>query len=60
MSVQASKRLIHRTADFGSDWTDSALWQANFEEIGSLMGTADAMEGPRAFAEKREPQWRGE
>lgn len=60
LSVQASKRLIHRTADFGSDWTDSALWQANFEEIGSLMSSADAMEGPRAFAEKREPQWRGE
>jgi NAD(P)-dependent dehydrogenase (short-subunit alcohol dehydrogenase family) len=33
-------------------------WRANDEEIVALMSTEDAIEGPTAFAEKREPVWK--
>ncbi len=59
LSVQASKRIIHRAAEFGSEWDDD-IWQMNMLECGPVLFSKDAKEGPRAFAEKREPQWRGE
>ncbi|MFI6048422.1 crotonase/enoyl-CoA hydratase family protein [Nocardia sp. NPDC051321] len=59
MSVRASKRIMHRVNDFGSDW-DTPIWQMSFEEAGPVFISKDALEGPRAFAEKRAPQWRGE
>ena len=33
-------------------------WRANDEEIVALMSSEDAIEGPTAFAEKREPVWK--
>ncbi|MFI6169806.1 crotonase/enoyl-CoA hydratase family protein [Nocardia sp. NPDC051052] len=59
MSVRASKRIMHRVNDFGSDW-DTPIWQMSLEEAGPVFISKDALEGPRAFAEKRAPQWRGE
>jgi crotonobetainyl-CoA hydratase len=63
LAVQASKRV----ASGRYAGADSALprdlpyerdaWQANDEEIVALMSTEDAIEGPTAFAEKREPVW---
>ena len=38
---------------------EADAWAANDHEILRLMGTEDAMEGPLAFAEKREPRWKG-
>ena len=65
LAVQASKRV----ASGRYAGADSALprdlpyerdaWQANDEEIVALMSTDDAIEGPTAFAEKREPVWTG-
>ncbi|MFI9503910.1 crotonase/enoyl-CoA hydratase family protein [Nocardia sp. NPDC052566] len=59
LSVRASKRIIHRVNDFGSDW-DRPIWQMSVEEATPVFVSADAKEGPRAFAEKRAPQWRGQ
>lgn len=60
LSVRTTKRLMHKVADYGSDWTDEDMWRTNRHEMRELMCSADAKEGPRAFAEKRAPAWRGE
>ena len=55
LSVAASKRLINEGARLSEEdaW---ALSKAAFDQI---KDTADAREGPRAFAEKRPPRWQG-
>ncbi len=58
LAVQASKRLAYRIVD-GEPEGEARLWAENDKEIGILFGSADAAEGPRAFAEKREPVWQG-
>jgi crotonobetainyl-CoA hydratase len=58
LAVQASKRLAHRLVD-GEASGEAEMWAANDKEIGVLFRSADAAEGPRAFAEKREPVWTG-
>lgn len=58
LAVQASKRLAHRVTD-GEPSGEAAMWAANDAEIGVLYRSADAQEGPRAFAEKREAKWAG-
>jgi 1,4-dihydroxy-2-naphthoyl-CoA synthase len=34
-------------------------WRINGEAVGVVFSSADAMEGPIAFAEKRAPNWQG-
>lgn len=58
LAVQASKRVAGGIHD-GTIPTEAAAWEANDREMIALMGTEDAIEGPTAFAEKREPRWKG-
>jgi crotonobetainyl-CoA hydratase len=58
LAVQASKRVAAGIHD-GTIPTEAAAWEANDREMIALMGTEDAIEGPTAFAEKREPRWKG-
>lgn len=58
LSVRASKRIIYRSAEFGSVWRDD-VWQMNMKEGAPVFASKDAREGPRAFAEKRAPEWQG-
>ena len=61
LAVRQTKRLLHQTRTAASDW-DPAWegqdpWAVNTEESMKVFTHADAMEGPMAFAQKREPRW---
>jgi len=56
LSVQASKRIALGIIDRRVSAEDSK-WQLSAIEGDQLMRSEDAKEGPRAFAEKRIPQW---
>jgi enoyl-CoA hydratase len=56
LSLTISKKIIVESAD----WPASEAFARQAEMIGRVFTSADAMEGATAFAEKREPVWRGE
>lgn len=56
LAVQASKQVMLqslREADLNS------TLHANYPMAGRMLASADALEGPRAFAAKRRPHWTG-
>jgi crotonobetainyl-CoA hydratase len=56
LALEVSRRLLLRSAE----QTDSrAAWAENDEEFARLLASEDGREGPRAFAERRAPQWVG-
>jgi enoyl-CoA hydratase len=55
LSVAASKRMI--ADSFGR--TEEEFWKHQGPLIRDIFASDDAKEGPRAFAEKRAPQWSG-
>ncbi len=55
LSVAASKRMI--ADSFGR--TEEEFWKHQGPLIRDILASDDAKEGPRAFAEKRAPQWSG-
>jgi len=57
LSVQASKRIAYGV-DNGVITDEEAGWERTMREMRVLMRSEDAQEGPRAFAEKREPVWK--
>lgn len=58
LAVQASKRIARGISD-GAIPSEQAAWERTAAEATLVMRSADAMEGPRAFAEKRAPMWEG-
>ncbi|HEX5289880.1 MAG TPA: crotonase/enoyl-CoA hydratase family protein [Streptosporangiaceae bacterium] len=58
LAVQASKRIANGIRD-GQVAADAEYWELSRAEGRALMTSADAAEGPRAFAEKRVPSWEG-
>ncbi|MFJ4828625.1 crotonase/enoyl-CoA hydratase family protein [Streptomyces sp. NPDC088747] len=56
LAVQASKRIAKGISD-GSVAAEEDRWSHSHAEARAVMRSADAKEGPRAFAEKRAPVW---
>ncbi|ABM15363.1 MULTISPECIES: crotonase/enoyl-CoA hydratase family protein [Mycolicibacterium] len=57
LAVQASKRVSYGAVD-GVVGSEEPFWKQTFGEFSTLLKTEDAMEGPLAFAQKREPVWK--
>ena len=55
LAVRHSKDVMRRALDV----SDAEAWKINGEAVAVVFASADAMEGPVAFAEKRRPNWRG-
>lgn len=55
LAVMASKECIVESVD----WSKEKLFKNQYPIIGAVFTSEDAKEGPRAFAEKRPPNWQG-
>jgi len=55
LAVAASKQIIRGTRGL----TEEESWQLQAPHSAKVFASEDAKEGPRAFAEKREPSWTG-
>ncbi len=56
LSVRASKEVAYRSFDMAS--LEESM-RAQYPSVGTLLKSADFVEGPKAFAEKRTPNWQG-
>jgi enoyl-CoA hydratase len=55
LAVRHSKDVMKRAAEV----PESEGWAINADAVRIVFSSADAMEGPVAFAEKRAPNWQG-
>ena len=55
LAVRVSKRVMKQAGEL----PDAEAWAINNAAMPEVFGSADAMEGPIAFAEKRDPVWSG-
>jgi crotonobetainyl-CoA hydratase len=58
LAVQASKRIAVGIVAGGIP-AEEEQWQLSLAEVDLVKRSADAREGPAAFAQKREPRWQG-
>ena len=56
LAVRTSKDVMKKAREL----TEHESWAINSEAFGVIGRSADALEGAVAFAEKREPNWRGQ
>jgi acetyl-CoA C-acetyltransferase len=59
MSIRASKQMVHRGLDEPT-LAQGYRNQRDYPAVRALFKSADLIEGPRAFAQKRAPQWKGQ
>ncbi len=55
LALRASKSVMRRSLEL----TEEESWAVSDEAFGAIGRSADALEGAVAFAERREPTWRG-
>jgi enoyl-CoA hydratase len=55
LAVRASKQI----ATHAHEWTDAEGWRNQMDYVRPVMASEDLQEGLRAFAEKRDPVWKG-
>jgi len=53
LAIATSKEVVVKSAD----WTAAEMWRRQREFLEPVLTSNDALEGSRAFAERREPQW---
>jgi crotonobetainyl-CoA hydratase len=56
LALEASKQVLLQSAD--EPGLETAILR-EYSAARAMLQSDDAREGPRAFAEKRKPQWRG-
>jgi enoyl-CoA hydratase len=55
LALAATKRILVEAVG----WDDAEFWERQGEISGPVFGSEDAREGATAFAEKRDPVWKG-
>ena len=55
VAVQAAKHLVAGA----QDWTRDEAWRRQDEVLAEVLASEDSREGAAAFAEGRDPVWRG-
>jgi enoyl-CoA hydratase/carnithine racemase len=56
LSIRASKDVVYRSLDCAS--LEESM-RTQYDSVKAMVQSADFVEGPRAFAEKRKPDWQG-
>jgi enoyl-CoA hydratase len=55
LAVRQSKQVVVQS----QDWQTGDMFAKQQELLGAIFTSEDAIEGSRAFAEKRAPNWKG-
>jgi crotonobetainyl-CoA hydratase len=56
LSVRASKDVVYRSLDMASL---QESMEHKYDSVAAMLKSEDFIEGPKAFAEKRTPDWKG-